>query len=89
MCSLDPVSIPIEKYADEELTYLPNHVSYREAIGCLMYLEVATRPNIVFAVNHLSQFLEEPGVQHWVAIKRIFGYLIGSLSYDIEFGKCT
>jgi len=31
-------------------------VPYQRAIGSLMYLAVCTRPDIAFAVNHLSQF---------------------------------
>jgi len=45
---------------------------YREAIGSLMYLAVATRPNISFAVSALSQFLTNLGVAHWEAVKRVF-----------------
>ena len=44
-------------------------VPYREAIGSLMYAAVATRPDIAFAVSHLSQFLDNPGVAHWEAVK--------------------
>lgn len=56
------VSTAIEKCqlmeeADEELTDVP----YREAVGCLMYLAVTTRPDIAYAVNYASQFLEKPG----------------------------
>lgn len=39
-------------------------IPYREAVGCLMYLAVATRPDITYAVNYASQFLERPGQQH-------------------------
>src|SRR6266404_3029109 len=36
-------------------------VPYQEAIGSLMYVSVATCPNISFAVSQLSQYLENPG----------------------------
>jgi Reverse transcriptase (RNA-dependent DNA polymerase) len=53
------------------------NVPYRSAVGCLMYLMVATRPDIATAVGVASQFLENPGRQHWNAVKRIFHYLQG------------
>jgi hypothetical protein len=43
-----------------------------------MYLAVATRPDIAFAVAYVSRFLEKPKERHWSAVKRIFKYLRGT-----------
>lgn len=43
----------------EEAAQMKN-TPYREAIGSLMYIAVATRPDIAFAVSALSQFLSNP-----------------------------
>jgi hypothetical protein len=59
---------------------------YREAIGSLMYVAVATRPNIAFAVSALSQFLSNPGRAHWEAVKRIFKYLSGTKTLELTYG---
>ncbi len=59
---------------------------YCEAIGSLMYLAVATCPNISFAVSTLSQFLTNPGVAHWEAIKHVFQYLISTKDTSLTFG---
>ncbi|KMQ87258.1 retrovirus-related pol polyprotein from transposon tnt 1-94 [Lasius niger] len=82
----NPVSTAIEKCqlmeeADEELTDVP----YREAVGCLMYLAVATRLDIAYAVNYASQFLEKPGQQHWAIIKQIFKYIKGTIGLEIRY----
>ena len=37
---------------------------YRELIGSLQYASLATRPDITYAVNKLSQFLANPGHAH-------------------------
>jgi hypothetical protein len=37
------------------------HVLYREALGSLMWLQVATCPDLSYAVNLLSHFTHNPG----------------------------
>src|ERR1700678_4784584 len=45
------------------------------------------RPDISFAVQHLSQFMSNPGPAHWTAVKRVFRYLNGTRSLGITFHK--
>jgi hypothetical protein len=59
---------------------------YRQAIGSLMYVAVATRPDISYAVSTLSQFLENPGELHWEAAKRVFRYLAGTRGHTLTYG---
>jgi hypothetical protein len=49
---------------------LDNPIMYRSVIGALQYL-THTRPDISFAVNNLSQFLQNPTAAHWNSVKRI------------------
>ena len=56
---------------------------FREAVGALMHLTTATRPDIAYAVSDVSRFMENPQEEHWVAVKRIFGYLQGTKTYGI------
>lgn len=58
---------------------------YREAIGSLMYLAVATRPDISFAVNYASRFMEKPAEVHVNAVKRILKYLKATADFGILF----
>ncbi|KAF0688449.1 hypothetical protein As57867_019867, partial [Aphanomyces stellatus] len=58
---------------------------FREAVGALMHLMTATRPDIAFAVGYVSRFMENPQVEHWTAVKRIFRYLQGTKSHGICF----
>uniref|UniRef100_A0AAV1TJP4 Polyprotein n=1 Tax=Peronospora matthiolae TaxID=2874970 RepID=A0AAV1TJP4_9STRA len=59
--------------------------SFREAVGALMHLMTATRPDIAFAVSYVSRFMENPQVEHWMAVKRILRYLQGTKSHGICF----
>lgn len=58
---------------------------FREAVGALMYLTTATRPDIAFANGYVSRFMENPQIEHWTAVKRIFRYLQGTKSHGICF----
>jgi hypothetical protein len=62
-------------------------VSYQEAIGSLMYAALGTRPNIAFAVTHLSQFMQNPGRPHWEAVKRVLHYLKGTIDHQLVIGN--
>lgn len=66
--------------ADEEIEF-----PYREAVGSLMYLAVATRPDISFAVGSVSRYLEKPAAAHVNAVKRILKYVRGTMDMGIRF----
>uniref|UniRef100_A0AAV1UQM3 Reverse transcriptase Ty1/copia-type domain-containing protein n=1 Tax=Peronospora matthiolae TaxID=2874970 RepID=A0AAV1UQM3_9STRA len=58
---------------------------FREAVGALIHLMTATRPDIAFAVSYVSRFMENPQVGNWMAVKRILRYLQGTKSHGICF----
>jgi hypothetical protein len=60
-------------------------VPYRESVGSLLYLSQITRPDITFAVNLVSRYLEKPLIIHWNAVKRILKYLKGTFNYGLIY----
>ncbi|CAD6993124.1 unnamed protein product [Ceratitis capitata] len=60
---------------------------YRELIGSLMYLCVATRPDIANTVSRLAQFVTNPSMCHWLAAKRVLRYLAGTTHRGLMFRK--
>lgn len=82
-----PVSTPIEchlklqKGEEGQRTDKP----YRELVGCLMYVTLASRPDLSASVNYMSQYQSCPTVEHWVHLKRILRYVKGTLSLVLEF----
>ncbi|THH06633.1 hypothetical protein EW146_g9550 [Bondarzewia mesenterica] len=61
-------------------------IPYRQLIGSLMYLILGSRPDIAFAVSHLSQFNVNPGLRHWTAAKHVVRYLKGSCNFELTLG---
>ncbi|XP_069155816.1 secreted RxLR effector protein 161-like [Solanum lycopersicum] len=47
---------------------------YRCTTGKWQYLSFM-RPDVAFAVNKLSQFMQSPSLEHWKAVKRVLQYL--------------
>ncbi|KAG5871104.1 hypothetical protein JTB14_035801 [Gonioctena quinquepunctata] len=70
---------------DHEEGLLDDEVPYRQAMGSLMYLMMATRPDISYAVSVVAESLEKPSVTNWKAVKRILKYLKGTLDYGLLY----
>uniref|UniRef100_A0AAV1VK26 Integrase catalytic domain-containing protein n=1 Tax=Peronospora matthiolae TaxID=2874970 RepID=A0AAV1VK26_9STRA len=63
------------------------NVPYRSAVGGIMYLMVATRPDLAAAVGSLSQFSSDPCPTHWQALKRVLRYLQATPNHGLEFTR--
>jgi len=62
--------------------------AYKNLVGSLLYL-TATRPDIHFAVNYLSRFMQDPSQNHLVAAKRVLRYLKGTAGFGMHFVKSS
>ncbi|TYZ61349.1 hypothetical protein PybrP1_009714 [[Pythium] brassicae (nom. inval.)] len=58
---------------------------YRQAVVSLVFLMLATRPDIAFAVQDVSRFLNSYRRPHWESVKGITKYVKGTSSYSLEF----
>lgn len=80
-------SIPMEcrlrldKGVEENRTKKP----YRELVGCLMYVALTSRPDLLAAVNYYSQFQSCPTDIHWTHLKRILRYIKGTLDLGLHY----
>ena len=63
-----------------------HHIPYREAVGSLLYLAVATCPDIAFPIGILLQFVDNPGWAHWEGVKHIFRYLASMRNWALVYG---
>lgn len=55
---------------------------YRSIVGALQYATL-TRPDIVFPVNKVCQFMANPLESHWKLVKRILRYIKGSMHHGL------
>ena len=68
------ISTKLTKEGNEEDTCVDQQL-YQSAVGSLLYLSIATRPDITYADSNVAKFCAKPTKQHWVAVKRILRYL--------------
>ena len=89
-----PVSTPLDPGSKLSASMSPTtpeeaekmrSVPYLQAVGSLMYLAVATRPDIAFAVGVLARFSKNPGLAHWKAVKHVFHYLKGNMDLKLTY----
>ena len=85
MSDANPASSPVESgmklkrpSEGEVELFRKSGVNYRQAVGCLIYLMMGTRPDISWIVSKLSQFTDNPGITHLQAFKRLLRYLKGT-----------
>lgn len=65
------------------------NVPYQQLIGALMYLAVNSRPDIAYVISFLSQFNNNPKLEHWKCAKRVLRYLKGTLDYCLVYKKAN
>jgi hypothetical protein len=62
-------------------------VPYASVVGSLMYAQVCTRPDLAFIVGVLGKYLGNPGMQHWIAVKRVMRYLKRTRDFVLTYRK--
>ena len=68
----------------ESDTSLTTH--YQQVVGSLMYAMLGTRPDICFAVNHLSQYGSNPTHNHMIAAQHLLKYLAITQHHKLMYG---
>ena len=95
MQNAKPVSIPLASHfklskeecpkTQEEMAHM-SKVPYASTVGSLLYAMVCTRPDISHAVGVVSRYMNNPGKEHWMAVKWILRYLKGTTNQELCFG---
>ncbi|KAK9702480.1 hypothetical protein QE152_g29927 [Popillia japonica] len=80
--SLDLIENPMDFGATEV-----QHKPIRELIGSLMYLMLATRPDLSTAINLYNKYQQNPSEHLWIGFKRILRYLKGTADFKLFYPK--
>jgi len=62
-------------------------IPYLSTVGFCMYTAMCTQPNIVYAIQHLSQYMSNPGQAHWMAAQRVIRYLNTTKNVKLVLGR--
>lgn len=90
------MSIPVDPHTRLSKEMSPNtqagkeemdRIPYASLVGSLLFAANVTRFDIAFGVNVLSRYLQNPGLQHWKAAKRILRYLKETETEGITYSK--
>ncbi|PKU59400.1 Retrovirus-related Pol polyprotein from transposon TNT 1-94 [Dendrobium catenatum] len=91
MTNCHPVSTPLPtklKVSPQTATLYSQPELYRQLVGCLHYLTL-TRPDLMFAINHLCQHMHQPQIIHFQLLKRVLRYIKGTLDYGLPISAST
>jgi len=81
-----PMINNLTKRKDDNKRYNPREELYRSMVGSLMYLMVASRPDLASSVGIVSRHLSNPSEEHLTAAKRILRYVKGTKNYGLVLG---
>ncbi|XP_031782193.1 secreted RxLR effector protein 161-like [Nasonia vitripennis] len=66
-------------------TFNPADVPYQNAVGSLLYLVQATRPDLAYSVGVLSRFNNCYDESHWGMVKRVLRYVQGTKDFKLRY----
>ncbi|XP_016649670.1 PREDICTED: uncharacterized mitochondrial protein AtMg00810-like [Prunus mume] len=82
---LNPV-VPGFKLTKDEGGVEVDSIIYKQMVGSLMYLR-STRPDLMYIVSLISQYMERPIEAHLLAAKREERYVKGTIDLGISYKK--
>ncbi len=56
---------------------------YRPLLGAAMWGQLATRPDLSYAVSVLSRYQINPGLKHWKALLHVMGYIWKTIKFGL------
>ena len=60
---------------------------YRAILGSVMWGQLATRPDLSFAVSLLARYQTNPGINHWNALMNVIGYIKNTFDYGLTYSR--
>jgi hypothetical protein len=60
---------------------------FRPVLGSVMWGQLATRPDLSFAVSLLSRFQANPGIEHWKSLLHVLRYIKNTIDYGLTYSR--
>lgn len=79
----DSKKLPVHVHPDLAMPYTGDN--YRQLVGELLYLALASRMDISFSVSALARFNSRPEIKHWKAAQRVVRYLSGTINWGLRY----
>ena len=64
-----------------------NDKPYRHILGSVMWGQLATCPDLSFAISLLTHFQANPGMDHWNALMHVIGYIKNTMDYGLTYSR--
>ena len=77
-------NVPLDFAEDSPLV---DSTRYKSLLGALLYVALATRPDVAFTCSRLAQFSENPREIHWDQAIRCLHYLINTIDCKLNYNK--
>ncbi|MEM1007427.1 MAG: reverse transcriptase domain-containing protein, partial [Myxococcota bacterium] len=61
--------------------------TYKRLLGSILYVAVATRPDIAFACSHLARFSTDPRSVHYEQALRVLQFLVNTVDFVITYDR--
>ncbi len=72
----------------EQLRFMADK-PYRKVLGGVMWGQVGTQQDLLYAVNLLACFQINPGPAHWHALMHVLAYIKAILHYKLSYYRGT
>jgi hypothetical protein len=69
----------------DEKKHEMNKITCSIVVGSSMYCMVCSKPDIVYVVCTIAQFMSSLGAHHWGIVKKNLQYLQGTKTFQIKF----
>ena len=85
--STTPPDVNVKLVKNDNVSKEVDPVLYQSMVGSLLYIAMATRPDIAHAVGVVSKFNANPKEAHFTAVKTILMYLKGTIDLALNTRK--
>ena len=82
-----PVQTKLNLKQDDTDEFKNVNLPYRELVGFIMYIMLATRPDLSYSIYYFSRFQNCFTQEHWTYLKNVLRYLKSTECYGLKYER--